>query len=82
MAQQIATGRLDRIIRELEKLHSKAQGIFDAHIDFMRCRSPGTPFGVMKAFEITNPAGSALDYVAALKILREKFTSASPLDQP
>jgi hypothetical protein len=74
MAQQIATGRLDRIIRELEKLHSEAQDIFDAHVDFVRCRSPGIPFGILKACEITNPAGSALNYIAALKMLREKFT--------
>jgi len=73
MAQQIATGRLDRIIRELEKLQDEAQDIFDAHIDFMRCQTPGVPWGALKACEITGRAGSALDYVAALKILREKF---------
>jgi hypothetical protein len=74
MARQVATGRLDRIIRELEQLHNEAQDIFDAHIDFVRCTSPGVPFGNLKSCEIAGPAGSSLNYINALKIVREKIT--------
>jgi hypothetical protein len=74
MARQVAVGRLDRIIRELENLHKEAQDIFDAHVDFVRCTSPGIPWGVLKACEIATPAGSALNYIAALEIVREKIT--------
>ena len=66
-------GRLDRIIKELERLHADAQGIFDAHIDYVRCREPSVPFGVLKCREIAGPAGSALNYIAALKIVRKKI---------
>jgi hypothetical protein len=69
-----AVGRLDDIIARLEKLHKEAQGIFDAHIDrVMRDYPPGTSFGWLKAKEITIPAGSTLNYIAALRMLREKF---------
>ena len=74
MARQPAVGRLDRIIRELEHLHNEAQSIFDAHIDVVRCQAPGVPFGTLKMCEIAGPAGSALNYIQALKIVREKIT--------
>lgn len=68
-------GRLDNIIEQLETLHKDAQGIFDAHVDCIMCGlPPGTSFGDVKRREIAIPAGSALNYVAALKMLREKFT--------
>lgn len=69
-----ATGRIDNIIKELEKLHDDAQGIFDAHVDYVRTQMPGVPFGVLKSREIAGPAGNAIDYVAALKIVRKKIT--------
>lgn len=74
MARQVAVGRLDNIIRELERLHKDAQGIFDAHIDVVRCQAPDIPFGVLKSCEIAGPAGSSLNYIAALKIVRKKIT--------
>jgi hypothetical protein len=74
MARQVSVGRLDRIIRELAQLHKEAQDIFDAHIDVVRCQNPGIPFGVLKGCEIANPAGSKLNYIAALKIVRDKIT--------
>jgi hypothetical protein len=74
MARQVAVGRLDRIIRELEGLYKKAQDIFDAHVDVVRCQSPGIPWGVLKSCEIAQPAGSTLNYIAALKIVRQKIT--------
>lgn len=69
-----SVGRLDNIIKELERLHGDAQDIFDAHIEVVRCQTPGIPFGVLKSCEIANPAGSSLNYIAALKIVREKIT--------
>jgi hypothetical protein len=69
-----SVGRLDNIIKELERLHTDAQVIFDAHIDFVRCRAPSVPFGVLKFREIAGPAGNTMDYVAALKIVRKKIT--------
>ena len=76
MARQAtpAVGRLDNIIKELERLHNDAQDIFDAHIEVVRCQTPGIPFGVLKSCEIASPAGSSLNYIAALKIVREKIT--------
>ena len=74
MARQVAVGRLDNIIGELERLHKDAQDIFSAHIDYVLCQSPDVPFGVLKAREICTPAGSALNYIAALKLVRAKIT--------
>jgi hypothetical protein len=59
---------------DLERLQQDAQRIFDAHIDELHIQHPDTPFGVLKAREIATPAGSTLNYIAALKMLREKFT--------
>ena len=74
MSRQPAVGRLDRIVRELETLHNEANDIIDAHIDVVRCQTPGVPFGTIKMCEIAAPAGSALNYIEALKIVREKIT--------
>jgi hypothetical protein len=69
-----SVGRLDNIIHELERLHTDAQDIFDAHIDYVRCRAPSSvPFGTLKFREIAGPAGNTIDYVAALKIVRKKI---------
>ena len=72
-----AVGRIDRIIDELEQLHRDAQGIFNAHIDYVRCRAPSVPFGTLKFREIAEPAGSTLNYIAALKIVRKKITGGA-----
>jgi hypothetical protein len=69
-----AVGRLDETIAQLEKLHKVADDIFDAHIDDIRREMPGVPWGALKTCEIAVPAGSTLDYVAGLKLLRRKFT--------
>jgi hypothetical protein len=72
MAQNVS--RLDSIIEQLEKLHKDAQNIFDAHIDCLMCDQPrGTSFGALKARAITTPAGSALNYIEALKLVRERI---------
>jgi hypothetical protein len=73
-AKPPAVGRLDHIIKELERLHHAAQDIFDAHIDFVSCRNPGIPFGILKSREIARPAGNSLDYIKALKVVRSKIT--------
>jgi hypothetical protein len=72
MARNVS--RLDSIIGQLEKLYADSQNIFDAHVDcVMRDCPRGTSFGQLKAREITTPAGSALNYVKALKIVRDKI---------
>ena len=78
MARQATpdVSRLDRIIKELEQLHLDAHDIIDAHIDCARCQTPGIPFGVLKSREIAQPAGNSLNYINALKIVREKITAA------
>lgn len=73
-AKPPAVGRLDHIIKELERLYNDAQDIFDSHIDFVSCRNPGLPFGVLKSNEIAGPAGNSLNYIRALKIVRAKIT--------
>jgi hypothetical protein len=72
-----STSRIDRIIKELEQLHTDAQGIFDAHVDYLCCKERSASFGALKSREIARPAGSALNYVAALKIVRKKITGAA-----
>jgi hypothetical protein len=76
MARQAtpAVGRLDNIIKELERLHNDAHDIIDAHVDSVRCLTPGIPFGVLKSREIAGPAGNSLNYINALKIVRQKLT--------
>jgi len=74
MARQSSpVGRIDRMIGKFEKLQHDAQIIFDAHIDELRLDTPGQPFGLLKALTIAQPAGSTLNYVAALRLLREKI---------
>jgi hypothetical protein len=68
-----AVGRLDDTIAQLEKLHEVAHSIFDAHIDDVRRQCPGVPWSTLKICEIAGPAGSSMDIVRGLKILREKF---------
>jgi hypothetical protein len=72
MARNVS--RLDLIIEQLEQAHKAAQDIFDAHVDCLMCDQPrGTSFGMLKAREITTPAGSALNYVRALQIVRDRI---------
>jgi hypothetical protein len=68
-----SVGRLDNIVRELERLHADAQGILNAHVDYLLAKSPKESFGALKYREIAEPAGSALNYIAALKIVRQRI---------
>ena len=78
MARQVTpdVGRLDSIIKELERLHNDAHDIINAHVDFVCCQKPGIPFGVLKSREIAGPAGNSLNYINALKIVRQNITGA------
>jgi hypothetical protein len=70
-----AVGRIDRIIRELERLQAEAQDIFNAHVDYVLAKTPSViPFGTLKSREIAGPAGNTINYVVALKIVRKKIT--------
>jgi hypothetical protein len=68
-----STSRIDRIIRELEHAHGEAQDIFNAHVDYLCAKERKASFGELKHREITGPAGSALNYTAALEIVRKKI---------
>ena len=69
------TGRLDRIVREMEKLYTEADEIIDAYVASHVCRlPPGTSFGAIKAARIFPHAGSTLDRVAALKHVKSELT--------
>jgi hypothetical protein len=69
------TGRLDGIIRDLVRLQQDAQGILDAYVNEKICNAPGVSFGEAKAHYISAPAGLSLNYVAALKHVRERLTA-------
>ncbi len=68
------TGRLDKIINDLERLHHDAQEILNAYVTEKICNAPHASFGEAKAYYISRPAGSALNYIAALKHVRDYLT--------
>jgi hypothetical protein len=67
------TGRLDKIISEMQRLQSDAQDIFNAYVAEKICNAPWASFGEAKAYYISRPAGSGLNYVAALRHVREEL---------
>jgi hypothetical protein len=75
------TGRLDHIIDELRRLHADADNILDAHVNcLLRDLPPGTSFGATK-YRALEPAGRALNYVEALRLVRDSIAcrrSAQP----
>lgn len=67
-------GRLDSIITNLERLQKDANEIINTYTDGFLCNAaPGVSWGATKHWLVA-PAGSTLNYVAALKLLREKLT--------
>ena len=64
--------RIDRMINDFERLKRDAQEIIDVYVDGIRPN--GVPFGVVRHCEITNPAGTDLNYVNALRLVRDKMT--------
>jgi hypothetical protein len=72
------TTRLDRIIIDLQRLYADADEIFDAHVSVMLRELPrGTSFGVTK-YRLLEPAGRALNYINALRIVRDNITGGVP----
>lgn len=67
------TSRLDRIVSELEKLQSDADGIINTFVQGL-ANQRNASFGATKAIEIFPFAGSTLDRVAALKHVRGELT--------
>ena len=65
------TGRIDSIIAQLRKLHEDAQRIMNAYIDVVISGKPGASFGMTKTRVLVGPAGSTLDYIRALEIIKE-----------
>lgn len=69
-----AVGRLDDIVAQLERLQKDANQIPDAYTDELICREPrGTSWGDLKYRKIAAPAGSTIDHIAALKLVRDKI---------
>jgi hypothetical protein len=67
--------RVQQIIDRLEELHRQAHEIFDARVEVILDGQPyGTSVGATKAQCIFTPAGRTLDYVQALKNLRDGKT--------
>ena len=65
-----STGRIDDLIVQLERLQSDAHDIFNARVEELRRRdSPNAGFGALKT-KLLAPAGPAVNYVEALKLLR------------
>ena len=76
-----AVGRLDDIVAQLERLQKDANQILDAYTDELMCREPrGTSWGDLKYRKIATPAGSTIDHVNALKLVRERITGQKNTD--
>ena len=68
--------RVQQTIDQLEELHQQAHEIFDARVEVILAGQPyGTSFGATKVNCIFAPAGRTLNYVQALKNLRDGKTA-------
>ena len=68
--------RVQQIIDQLEDLHRQAHEIFDARVEVILAGQPyGTSVGATKVNCIFAPAGQTLDYIKALKNLRDGKTA-------
>ena len=66
--------RLDRIMCELELLQNDADGIIDAHVNEYLAHHPELPsWGETKIRLIARPAGSTLNRIEALKVVRANW---------
>jgi hypothetical protein len=68
------TGRLDKIVKELERLQRDADGIIDSFVDYKIANAPHASFGQSKVHFVCRHAGSTLDRVAALKRVKAGLT--------
>jgi hypothetical protein len=64
--------KIDEMIESYAKLNREAHDMIDLYLDELRLAvNPGVPIGSLKQMTF-NRAGSSLDMIAALKILRER----------
>jgi hypothetical protein len=67
-------GKLDKAINELEKAEQTATEILDEYTDVLVRRGPSNiSWGVTRFRHIMAPAGSRLNYLAALRQLRDRL---------
>jgi len=72
----MVVGRLDRVVTELERLQKDADDIINTFVDqIMHDQPRGASWGVTKHNKIMAPAGSTLDRVAALRMVRDILVS-------
>ena len=69
------TNRLDRVMRGLEQLQNDADHIIDAHVNSWLAQHPEVvSWGEAKIRLIAQPAGSTLNRIEALKVVRANWT--------
>jgi hypothetical protein len=74
MARPTAIERIDKLLTQLQTLQNEAQEIFNDYVDQMlRDYKSDTSFGCAKYELFAIPAGSALNYIAGLRLVREKL---------
>jgi hypothetical protein len=67
-------GKLEKTIADLEKAERSATEILDNYTDVLMTNEPPyTSWGVIRYNKIAAPAGSRLNYLKALKQLRDKL---------
>lgn len=67
-------GKLDKAIAELQQAESLASELLDTYTDALVARCPpGTSWSVTRYNNIMKPAGSRLNYLAALRQLRQRL---------
>ena len=67
--------RLDRIMHELEVLQNDADGIIDTYVNSVLAEHPeAVSWGTEKIRLIARPAGSTLNRIEALKVVRPALT--------
>jgi hypothetical protein len=66
------TGRLDKIVTDLERLHRDAQDIINAYVNEKICNHYAS-FGESKAY-LFRQVGSQMNVVNALKLVRAHLT--------
>jgi hypothetical protein len=70
----MAKCKLDKAITELEKAEQEATQILDDYTDVLVTGQPeGSSWGVTRYNQIMKPAGSRLNYLAALKQLKDRL---------
>jgi hypothetical protein len=67
------TGRLDKIVNDLERLHRDAQDILNAYVNEKICNHPYASFGEAKVY-CFRQVGTQMNVVNALKLVRAHLT--------